>query len=114
MDYCGNSIIVGHHIGFDMAILNAIAKKLVSDELRNKTIDTASMSIRIEQVRSDYYFQQQDYSLDALTSRYQIPTNDRHTAAGDAYMTAILFLKLLTLLQKKGVNTLGKLMNGMR
>ena len=114
VDYCGNSIIVGHHIGFDMAILNAIAKKLVSDELRNKTIDTASMSIRIEKVKSDYYFQQQDYSLDALTSRYQIPTNDRHTAAGDAYMTAILFLKLLTLLQKKGVDTLGKLMNGMR
>jgi DNA polymerase III subunit epsilon len=114
LEYCGNSIIIGHHIGFDMAILNQIAQKLVADELRNQTIDTASLSIRIEKNRSDYYFTPQDYSLDALTSRYQVQTNDRHTAAGDAYMTAILFLKLLALLQKKGVDTLGKLMKGMR
>jgi DNA polymerase-3 subunit epsilon len=114
LEYCGNSIIIGHHIGFDMAILNQISEKLVSDQLRNQTIDTASLSIRIEKNRSDYYFTPQDYSLDALTSRYQVQTNDRHTAAGDAYMTAILFLKLLALLQKKGVDTLGKLMNGMR
>ena len=109
LKYCGNDIIIGHHIGFDMAIMNQLAKRYVNDELRNKTIDTATLSIRLEH-RNSYPYQPQDYSLDALTMRYNVQTNDRHTAAGDAYMTAILFLKLLSQLEKKGIDTLGKLM----
>ncbi len=109
LEYCGNDIIIGHHIGFDMAIMNQLAKRFVNDELRNKTIDTATLSIRLEH-RNTYSYLPQDYSLDALTSRYNVQTNDRHTAAGDAYMTAILFLKLLAQLEKKGVDTIGKLM----
>jgi DNA polymerase-3 subunit epsilon len=50
-----------------------------------------------------------EYTLDSLCKRFNIKTNDRHTAGGDAFLTASLFLKLLKLASKKGINNWGLL-----
>lgn len=52
----------------------------------------------------------QDYSLDKLCERYGISLDDRHTAAGDALLTAQLLIKLLKVADKKGIKTFGDLM----
>jgi DNA polymerase III subunit epsilon len=49
------------------------------------------------------------YSLDRLCEKYQIELDDRHTAPGDAFLTAQLLLKLLKLAEKKGIKTFGEL-----
>ena len=51
-----------------------------------------------------------DFSLDGLCGMFGVIPHDRHTAAGDAFMTAEVFLRLLRLASRSGRTTLGKLM----
>ena len=110
VSFIGNSILVGHHLLFDISILNEALRRHKAGKLKNRTLDTRQLAIRLEKglVAADHKPGQ--YSLDALCQRYQITTSDRHTAAGDAYITAILLLKLLSRLKKRGVKTLGQLL----
>jgi DNA polymerase-3 subunit epsilon len=51
------------------------------------------------------------YSLDEIANKFDISTKDRHTALGDAYITAIAFLKIMNRLQGKGPVSLKSLYN---
>lgn len=108
LDYASDSIIVGHHIGFDIAIINQVLSRSVGKKLQNKVVDTARMAQRLHPANS--YAQPGTFSLDSLCEQYNIPASDRHTASGDAFITAILFLKLLNRLQQRGVRTLRDLL----
>ncbi len=107
LHYCHGSILVGHHIGFDLAMVNRVLAQELGQKLKNKTLDTAGLARRVGQ--KPYYEQPGTYGLDALCRRYGIPMSDRHTAAGDAFITAILLMKLLARLKKRGVRTFGEL-----
>jgi len=102
-------VLVGHHLRFDISILNEALKKRHAGKLRNPLIDTRDLALRVEKGRGGHDDQPGNYSLDALCQRYHIPGSDRHTAAGDAYITAILLLKLLGRLRKRGVIKLGEI-----
>ena len=41
------------------------------------------------------------FSLDVLCKEFKIPKHDRHTASGDAFITALLFLKILSKLKSE-------------
>src|SRR5204863_368363 len=49
------------------------------------------------------------YSLDALCDMFGVLPHDRHTASGDAFITAQVFLRLLRLASRHGRATLGRL-----
>jgi DNA polymerase-3 subunit epsilon len=51
----------------------------------------------------------ENYSLDELADKFDICKKDRHTAMGDAYITAIAFLKILKKLREKKEITLKQL-----
>ena len=110
LDYLGHRIIVGHHIAFDKTMLNQLCKRYTGRTLHNPVLDTHTLARRAEHLRQRNFLNNQDYQLDTLAKRYHIPLADRHTAAGDSYITAILFMKLLHQLDKRGVKTLGQLM----
>lgn len=99
LKYLGDAIIVGHHIGFDLAIINRSLERHGAGPLVNRTVDTAQLAKRLRP--SGYWTPQGEYSLDTLAKRYRIPLSDRHTALGDCYITAVLWLKLLTRLATK-------------
>ena len=42
-----------------------------------------------------------NYSLDELAEKFSISRKDRHTALGDAYITAVAFLKIISRLKEK-------------
>ena len=109
--YLSNDIIVGHHIGFDVLMINNLLKSLHLPKLKNMTLDTAHLIRRVENPLNAYnLIDQNEYSLDDLSQRFDIVTKQRHTAAGDAYITALVFIKLLELLKQRGVVSLKDLL----
>lgn len=104
LDYLNSSIIVGHNIDFDLRMLHKLLRRAgIKQRLRNKTLDTAQLAIRLDHPRGSHSIKHSEYTLDALCERYHIPLHDRHHATGDAFITAVLLLKLLAKLRKRGV-----------
>lgn len=112
LPYLGKHIMVAHHAGFDQAMLEKLAKPYGLRKILNPVVDTGGLAIRIEHGMpyDPSRINLKDYSLDALCERYTIPIHDRHTAAGDAFLTAQLLLKLLKEAEKRGIVTYGDLM----
>ncbi len=99
--FIGNSVLVAHHAGFDRAMINKALKRHGLPKLKNKFLDTSALYKRTL-IASPLLQKQEHYSLDELAEKFDIPTADRHTALGDAYITAIAFLNILGKLKRKG------------
>jgi len=112
LPYLGTGVLVAHHAGFDVSMLEKATGPFGLRKILNPILDTGDLAIRME--HGIYYEPSRvnfkDYSLDALCERYKIQVDDRHTAAGDAFLTAQLLLKLLKEAEKRGVKTYGDLM----
>ena len=109
--YLKDGVIVGHHIGHDVATLNAGYERHWGFSLKNQNLDTMGLTLNLER---DGAFQNgrsiTDFSLDGLCGLFGVIPYDRHTASGDAFMTAQVFLRLLRLAERHGLSTLGELM----
>jgi DNA polymerase-3 subunit epsilon len=103
LNYLGNNVIVAHHAYFDITMINRALARHGMPPLKNKNIDTSNL-YKKTLIKSNLITRKSQYSLDELADKYNISKKDRHTAIGDAYITAILFLKILTKLKdKKGI-----------
>lgn len=111
LDFIGADIIVGHHIGFDLAMLEKALKPFGLKKLINPVLDTQYLAMRLEKgIHYDPAMGKPgEFTLDSLCQRYGIALDDRHTAAGDAFLTAQLLMKLLKLAEKKGIKDFGSL-----
>ena len=93
--FIGNSVLVAHHAAFDIEMINAALEKVNLPKLKNKSIDTGILYKKLEGKKDSHF------NLDILCDEFNIPKHDRHTASGDAFMTAILFLKIIAKLNKE-------------
>lgn len=109
--FVGADIIVGQHIGFDILMLEKELQAYGLKKLLNPVVDTQYLAIRLE--KGPHYDSSLgkpgEFSLDSLCERYGISLDDRHTAAGDAFLTAQLLMKLLKLAEQKGIKDFGAL-----
>jgi DNA polymerase-3 subunit epsilon len=96
LSYIENAVLVAHHAAFDVTMINNALKRMNLPKLKNKVLDTGHL---FQKTKLD--ISKEHFGLDELSNRFNIPLHDRHTASGDAYITAILFLKLLAILHKK-------------
>jgi len=110
LDYLKDGIIVGHHIGHDITALNVAYEKHAGIELRNRSLDTMDLALHLS---DDGAFANRDMSqgfdLDGLCEMFNVPPHDRHTAGGDAYITAQVFLRLLRAARRVGRTNLAAL-----
>lgn len=93
--FVGNATLVGHHVAFDVAMVNKALQSTFKVALQNDTIDTAHLAIKKDHGgRIPDMYRRDRYAIDALCNRYNIEIKDRHHAMGDAYLTMQLYLKL--------------------
>ncbi len=109
LGYLENAIIVAHHAMFDIQMINKALGRNGLPKLKNKYLDTSTLYKRT-QIRSNLLQRQESYTLDELADKFDIAKKDRHTALGDAYITAIAFLKIINKLNVKKKLTLKRLL----
>lgn len=100
LDYLGDSIIIAHHTLFDITMINNALVRNGMDKIKNKTLDTAVL-YKKTLIKSNLIQHKDQYTLDDLADKFDISKKDRHTAVGDAYITAIAFLKIVKKLREK-------------
>lgn len=100
LSYIGNAPIIGHHTMFDVNMINKALDRNGLPPLKNKLLDTVVL-YKKSLLRSPLIERKDHYSLDELADKFNISKKDRHTALGDAYITALLFLKILKKLKEK-------------
>jgi DNA polymerase III epsilon subunit-like protein len=96
---CVSRIVVGHDVGFDLAILARARTPPIGLDAR-LTLDTRRLARAVGC---------RDSRLEVVAASLQIPLIGRHTAEGDARMAGEILLALLPALRKRGARTLGDL-----
>lgn len=100
LDFLRDAVIIAHHAGFDITMINRALERNGMPELKNKTLDTGVL-YKKTLIKSHLFERKDHYTLDDLADKFDISKKDRHTALGDAYITAIAFLKIIKKLREK-------------
>jgi DNA polymerase-3 subunit epsilon len=110
LEYLRDGVIVGHHIGHDIQALNVACERHFGMSLRNRSLDTMDLTLHLN---DDGAFANRPmangFTLDALCEMFGVAPHDRHTAGGDAFITAQIFLRLLRAANSVGQDSLGAL-----
>ena len=88
IEFIGSSILVGHHVDFDVEMINVALEKLECGRLKNEALDIDMMHRKLNDLTD------KQFSLNQLSEIYKIPDSERNSSTEDAYKTALLFLKL--------------------
>ncbi len=98
--FARDTVLVGHNAAFDMRFLE-LAEATTGVRFDQPVLDTLLLA---EAVHPN----QVSHRLEAIAERLGVEVAGRHTAIGDAAVTAEIFLKLLGLLRQRGIVTLGQ------
>ena len=104
LEFVGDSVPVAHVASFDLAFINPRLERLGRPPLGNGAVlDTLLLTYSL--------FPNWDgYNLEEIAARFEVRVVGRHTSLGDALATAEIFLRLLVVLEQRGVKTLGELL----
>jgi DNA polymerase-3 subunit epsilon len=101
-NFVSDSVLVAWNVAFDMRFL-----ELKQDEagvrFNNPVLDALLLSIYVSNDTTNN-------SLLATAERLGVVATGRHTALGDAMATAAIWIKLLDLMEGRGIRTLGQAM----
>ena len=98
--FAQDTVLVAHNAAFDMRFLQ-LKEQQTGKAFDHPVLDTLLLSAVVHP-------HQDSHRLEALSERFNVPNMGRHTALGDAMVTAEVFVKLIPLLAEKGILTLGQ------
>jgi DNA polymerase III subunit epsilon len=103
LDFAAGAVLVGHHVWFDLHILRREAAPLGLEPmlLAHPVLDTVALSHVVHGILPDH-------GLETVATRLGVVVRGRHSALGDALATAEVLVRLLPLIEKRGVRTLGQ------
>ena len=99
--YADDSVLVGHHLGFDVGFLRPVASR-AGAALPEYGLDTMLLSAVLFTAADTHH------GLDALCGRLGVPIIGRHTALGDSLATAEALVRMMPMLAARGITTLGQ------
>lgn len=95
LDFIGEAPLLAFHAPFDRSFLAPAFEQQLSQPLRNEWLDLAPLArALVPQARCA--------SLDEWLAHFAVPIANRHSAAADAFATALLALRLLHLARVAG------------
>lgn len=96
--FAQDTVLVAHNAAFDMKFLQ-LQEKATGLKFDHPVLDTLLLSAVVHP-------NQESHRLEAIAERFNITVLGRHTALGDALVTAEVWLRLIPLLQAMGIHTL--------
>lgn len=103
LDFLGDSILVAHNAGFDIAFLRSALQTTDLEPVKNPLIDTQILAQKA-------YPRQKSYSLQNMVEFLGLPPNNAHRALDDAVMCMKLFNACVQELSFMGEITLGEVL----
>ena len=97
MDFVGLAPLVAFHAAFDKAFLRRAIKFYINIPFDNPWLDLAELAPVLDN-------ETRAKSLDDWLQRYGIPIIARHSAAADAFATALLAARLLSEARRQGAS----------
>lgn len=98
--YASDTVLVAHNAAFDMKFLQ-LKERSTGLRFDQPVLDTLLLSAVVHP-------HQASHRLEAIAERLNITMLGRHTALGDALLTAEVFLRMVPLLAAMGIHTLGQ------
>ena len=99
-NFVGDGVLVAWNAAFDMRFLE-LKQDEAGVQFNNPVLDALLLTIYVSE---DHV----NHSLLATAERLGVVVTGRHTALGDAMATAAIWVKLMDLLEARGIRTLGQ------
>jgi DNA polymerase III subunit epsilon len=111
LSLCGEDVLVGHLIFTDLTFLKNEVRRFFGLEVKNYVIDTYQVYhwlMRREALGGSY--SPTEVKLNEVASQLGVTVSDNHDAMSDAFITAQIFQRLMPMLIREGVKTIGELL----
>ncbi|WP_372808686.1 exonuclease domain-containing protein [Pontiella sp.] len=96
------AVVVGHNIRFDAFMLDAACQRHFGIRFRNALVDCGAMAMNeLVPFHRVGYARQRMPTIEDICAHLDLPMPDRHTAEGDAFIAAQLFLLLTARMRRR-------------